>query len=285
MAYIYKITNKVNGKIYIGETTRTVQIRWNQHKTRAKDKRYTEYLYLAMRKYGIENFAVEQIAECADEDRFKVETEYITKLRSYVGFEDCNGYNLVLSQDGPAPINKQEVLNCWNDGLTVVQISERLHLNVKTIRHILRAVNVTEDMTLARRKEHSGEHSRKPVNQYTMNGGLIKTFESASAAARFLNKYSSQISRACVGDTLTAYGYIWQYTDDDNIEEIVPIVASKRKTGINKKKIRKISKEGEILAEFESASAAGRSLGKAHAGIAYAARNGGTAYGYYWEYI
>ena len=31
MAYIYKITNKLNGKIYIGQTSRTVQERWKEH--------------------------------------------------------------------------------------------------------------------------------------------------------------------------------------------------------------------------------------------------------------
>ena len=61
MAYIYKITNNINGKVYIGETTRTVQIRWNQHKTRARNTQFTEYLYNAMRKYGIENFSAEEV--------------------------------------------------------------------------------------------------------------------------------------------------------------------------------------------------------------------------------
>lgn len=285
MAYIYKITNNINGKVYIGETTRTVQIRWNQHKTRVRNTQFTEYLYNAMRKYGIENFSVEQIRECPDEERFKIETEYITKFRSYVGFDDCNGYNLVLSQNGPAPILKQEVSNFWNDGFTVVQISERLHIDIKTVRHILRSVGVTEEMTLARRAEYAGRHSRKPVNQYSLEGELLNTFESASAAARYIGKGHGSICSSCTGRLLTAYNYIWQYVDDDNIEEIVLIVASKSKVGSNKKRVQKIDLEGNIIEEFESASAAGRSLNKSHAGIAYAARNNKTAYGYYWKYI
>ena len=31
MAYIYKITNTINEKVYIGETTRPVNRRWNEH--------------------------------------------------------------------------------------------------------------------------------------------------------------------------------------------------------------------------------------------------------------
>ena len=55
MSYIYKITNLITNKSYIGETNRTVSIRWAQHKIRAKDVNNTEYLYNSIRKYGINN--------------------------------------------------------------------------------------------------------------------------------------------------------------------------------------------------------------------------------------
>lgn len=287
MACIYKITNIINNKVYIGETTRTINARWRQHKARAKDSQYTEYLYRAIRKYGIENFTIEELTKCADEDRFKIETEYITKYRSWVGFEDCNGYNLALSQEGIAPIMAQEILNCWNDGLTLVQISERLHLCDKTIRYSLRNDGITQEQVYERRNQNAGKHSRKPIIQYTMDGEYINQYESITAATKAMNKTSpSQIQKSCAGKiSLTAYGYIWQYEDDDNIEEIVSILKTKTKKGINKKAIQQIDKDGNIIAEYESASAAGRAFGKAHAAFAKAARDGGTAYGYYWKYI
>lgn len=287
MACIYKITNTINNKVYIGETTRTINARWRQHKARAKDSQYTEYLYRAIRKYGIENFTIEELIQCADEDRFKIETEYITKYRSWVGFEDCNGYNLVLSQEGVAPIMAQEILNCWNDGLTLVQISERLHLCDKTIRYSLRNDGITQEQVYERRNQNAGKHSRKPIIQYTMDGEYINQYESITAATKAMNKTSpSQIQKSCAGKiSLTAYGYIWQYEDDDNIEEIVSILKTKTKKGINKKAIQQIDKNGNIIAEYESASAAGRAFGKAHAAFAKAARDGSTAYGYYWKYI
>ena len=67
---------------------------------------------------------------------------------------------------------------------------------------------------------------------------------------------------------------------DNNIEEVLLQIEKTSKTGKNKKAIQQLDKNGKVLAEFESASAAGRSLGKAHAGIAKAAREGRTAYGY-----
>ena len=59
MAYIYQITNNINGKIYIGKTEFSIEKRFQEH-CRDCFKRKTEHrpLYAAMRKYGIENFSV-----------------------------------------------------------------------------------------------------------------------------------------------------------------------------------------------------------------------------------
>ena len=50
--------------------------------------------------------------------------------------------------------------------------------------------------------------------------------------------------------------------------------------GKNTKAILCLNEQKEVVKEYESASAAGRDFGVAHAGIAYAARSGGKAYGY-----
>lgn len=64
MPYIYKITNNVNQKIYIGKTSTSIEERWKNHckdsKAETKEKRP---LYSAIRKYGIECFSIEQIEE------------------------------------------------------------------------------------------------------------------------------------------------------------------------------------------------------------------------------
>lgn len=62
MTGIYKITNLVNGKMYIGQAV-DIEERWIRHKRDWKiDK--TKVLYKAIRKYGIENFSFEIIEEC-----------------------------------------------------------------------------------------------------------------------------------------------------------------------------------------------------------------------------
>lgn len=57
--YIYKITNKLNGKVYIGQTINTVDQRWKRHVYDSKTK--DTHFARAIRKYGAENFIVETI--------------------------------------------------------------------------------------------------------------------------------------------------------------------------------------------------------------------------------
>lgn len=84
---IYKITNKINGKIYIGQTLRSLKERFDQHK---KSKGCLA-LYSAMKKHGKENFIIEQIDLARSlEELNKKETEWIVKTNSLFP----NGYNL-----------------------------------------------------------------------------------------------------------------------------------------------------------------------------------------------
>lgn len=94
MAYIYKIINNINKKVYIGQTKRTIEIRWKQHLREYKDKDYA--LYKAMRKYGIENFTIEVIENCSEEELNEKEEFYIRKYNSHINFEKSNGYNMTL---------------------------------------------------------------------------------------------------------------------------------------------------------------------------------------------
>ena len=280
MSYIYKITNKINNKIYIGETNRTIAIRWAQHKRRAKDSDNTEYLYCAMRKYGIENFEIEELEECNPEERFARETNYIIKYNSLAP----NGYNLVLSQNGPTPLMMNTAKEYWDNGLSIVGIGNKLHMNPKTISGYLKSLGVTNEEIKDRRSKNVGRYSSKAVVRYTLYGEYVDEWDSASAAARELNYNGASISKSCKGNILTYKNYIWQYKESDDIENAVLMVKSKNKVGINEKVIQCFDLDHNFIKEYPSASAAGREFNVAHSGIAYAARNGTKAYGYYWKY-
>ena len=70
MIGIYKITNTINHKVYIG-LSNNIEKRWKTHKQRAfseNDKEYNKHLYRAFRKYGLENFTFEVIEEIDSND-------------------------------------------------------------------------------------------------------------------------------------------------------------------------------------------------------------------------
>jgi group I intron endonuclease len=58
--FIYKITNKINGKVYIGQTIVSINQRWSRHKSdSSKNSPYA--IHRAIKKYGFDNFIVEEI--------------------------------------------------------------------------------------------------------------------------------------------------------------------------------------------------------------------------------
>ena len=73
MGFIYKITNKINNKVYIGQTCRDLQTRWREHKSKANCE-YNNHLYNAMTKYGAENFIIELIEESKDDEKPSTES-------------------------------------------------------------------------------------------------------------------------------------------------------------------------------------------------------------------
>ena len=62
LPYLYKITNKINGKVYIGKTSLTVEERYKEHlQDYKKDTKEKRPLYDAFNKYGIDNFFVTEL--------------------------------------------------------------------------------------------------------------------------------------------------------------------------------------------------------------------------------
>ena len=97
MGYLYKITNKVNNKSYIGITNQHNYIkRWRKHINSIRYKEGCPLLKNAMKKYGIDQFDFKIIIICFDEDLLKYEKEYIIKYNTLTP----NGYNIILGQIG-----------------------------------------------------------------------------------------------------------------------------------------------------------------------------------------
>lgn len=93
---IYKITNKINNKIYVGQTKLSLSDKLKLHINKSKYGKY--YINNAIRKYGIENFTIEEIEKCKSKEQLNErEIYWIKELNSK---NKKIGYNLTDGGDG-----------------------------------------------------------------------------------------------------------------------------------------------------------------------------------------
>lgn len=132
MSYlVYKIPNRVNDKLYIGSTANGIPYRWKEHQTAVFDSRQTHRpLYVAMKKYGIDQFWIEQVEECLDESTMHArEMEWIKDLGSICP----NGYNAKIHTIG----DKEAAIIRFNVyGWKAKQYAEAFGLSVESISYV-----------------------------------------------------------------------------------------------------------------------------------------------------
>lgn len=88
--YIYIITNRINGKKYVGQTSKTVQARFGRHCWRSSAKRPSP-VDIAIQKYGKDSFYVETVCFCSSQGELdNMEIFYAKAINTFCP----NGYNL-----------------------------------------------------------------------------------------------------------------------------------------------------------------------------------------------
>ena len=135
---IYKITNKVNNKSYIGQTRYTIEFRWRQH----LHKKDNTYFHNALHKYGAENFTIDVLEECDVNHLNEREMFYIAKYDTF-----NNGYNLTLGGDGNKRVlltdsQYDEIKELYLSGFSAYKISELFNVDKSTIIKILKGLGV-----------------------------------------------------------------------------------------------------------------------------------------------
>lgn len=115
MGCIYKITNSVNDKVYIGQTKGSLKVRFNDHKSRAGLGLVNSALYKAITKYGFDKFRIDSIIEgdFSKEELDALEIKYIKELGSLCP----NGYNMLEGGNSPRmPDNIREKIRASTKG-------------------------------------------------------------------------------------------------------------------------------------------------------------------------
>lgn len=154
---IYKITCEVDGKIYIGKTTKSIEDRFKEHidNSRKNSYRHKSYLYNAIRKYGPEKFSVDLIEECCDESSLNDrERFWIIELNSR---DRDVGYNIHEGGKGGKTqteyICTEEQRRCLSIGWYAPMSEE----NKKLVSRIHKGKVVSEETRDKLRKDQTGK--------------------------------------------------------------------------------------------------------------------------------
>lgn len=204
MAYIYCITNDINGKQYVGKTELNIQERFKQHcydcfRTQCEKRP----LYAAMRKYGIEHFSIIELEQTNNpEEREKY---WIEKLKT---FKD--GYNATIGGDGKHYLDYDLIIALYKELQNTTLVAKKINCSVDSVRDILHShnINIISSQEVIKKK------NSKIVKQYTKDTHeLINIFPSIIAAAETLNVEQGRrhISECCNGKRKSAYGYCWEF--------------------------------------------------------------------------
>lgn len=253
MAYIYKITNIKNNKIYIGQTSNSLDERFRHHLHEAFTQKSNRPLYKAMRKHGADNFIIEYIEEVSLADINSKEIYYIDFYKSYapLGF----GYNATLGGEGTRTLDYELIYSLWDNGLSIAEICKSVKTNRYGIRHVLQGYTSYSEQE-ARRRGNIYQHSlrKKKVYQYTEDGDFINEFSSVEDAATYIGCSIKSLQAALTLQCDSSNGYQWSYYKFDKIK------ALDHKATKYRHKVCEITSNGTIIAEYESASEAARLL-------------------------
>lgn len=238
---IYKITNQVNGKVYVGQSI-DIRRRWSEERSRARNSETKEIsaIYAAMNKYGVENFTFEVIEECMPEMLSVREQYWIDTLQTF----SPQGYNLIASQDSAArphycvdcgAVIRRESVRCEACAHKAQRVCDRpgadqLYedlISLRSFAAVGRKYNVTDNAvrkwciaygmsTKSADYRPKTRKTRRKIAQIDIQTGeIIHIWNNAKEAATSLNKQKgNHITEVCNGNAKSAYGYRWQFIDE-----------------------------------------------------------------------
>ena len=221
---IYKITNIINNKVYIGQST-NLKDRIKQHKSMIKN--YNEnnnYLRKATKKYGYKNFKIEIIKFCDEKELVYYEIYYIDLYKSS---DRKFGYNIELGGNINKHLSKEQIDKMKKNKKGKLKGKDNPFFGKKHTEKTKKIISekqkgnkyclgrVLSDETKSKIGLANRYNRNKNINQYDLNNNFIKGYFSVGEAKRKLNvKSGSLIAQCARGERKTAYGYKWRYVDE-----------------------------------------------------------------------
>ena len=238
MGTIYCITNLINNKMYIGQTSRIYQERWKEHLESARDLNNQRPLYRAMRKYGVENFSFSIIESCPDDKLNAREQYWINEKQTWMAEHPEIGYNLTCGGDGGTKYSYDYIKLLYKDGMTQSEIREELQCDPWVIRQAIATDETITEIDKQERRHTAAIRGQKRMMKSIRaidptTNEIYKTFNSISEASQFFNINHSCISAAIrKGRPHKCKNYYWEYCDENaTAKTAVSVISTNINTG------------------------------------------------------
>ena len=195
---VYVHINKVDGKRYVGITSKKVEHRWNSGRGYKK----SPYFSSAIEKYGWENFEHIVLYEgLTREDAVAMECRLIAEWQTN---NMTFGYNLTVGGDGTK--------GCYPNEETRRRLSEarrKENLSAETLAR--RSAGLKGKKFTEEHKRKIGDGNSKPILMFSKDGALLRSFQSAREAEVELGISHSHISQCCHNKRNSTGGYVWKF--------------------------------------------------------------------------
>lgn len=133
MGKIYKITNDLNDKVYVGQTTQSLSKRFNAHCSNSNDKSSNMYIKRVILKYGREHFTITLIEECENSLLDEREIYWISYFDSYK-----SGYN--LTEGGNS--NREFLTTALEESINILDFISFIIDNYPTAKEVADKFNI-----------------------------------------------------------------------------------------------------------------------------------------------
>lgn len=191
---IYKITNKINHKVYIGQTIQSINKRWQKHIQCMKNGD-NRHLYQSMRSYGLNNFMIEQIDSASSLDELNKKEKYWVDY--YNAKNNLYGYN---NMDGGVanPMNFSNIKEKHDYKMRTPETREKISISMKKLREEKGFSESTRKKISEKLKgnqhfkgkkrtkeaiEKTAQSLRKSVYCIDISGNILASFDSVKSAA------------------------------------------------------------------------------------------------------
>lgn len=301
--YVYKITCKVNNKVYIGITTKTPAQRWKEHISTAYQKNSKDAKCIfkkAIRKYGQENFLVETQEEVFSniEELKSREIYWIKFYNSYAFDDNSNGYNSTRGGDYVDERLQRPVYKCDIVKGIILKRFDSILLAQKELG--LRICSISQYNTtsggygyfyiedfqgLSQEEIKNKIHNNYPhlVYKLSKQGKILDIYKNVSEAAKANNiPTPGNLISCCSGHRRYVREYQWCY--QKNLHERLGKEARPKKTSA--KPIIQYDLDGKEIKKWKSITQVCEVLGYSDSHISQCCKKKRqSSNGFQWRYV